>query len=307
MPKRIITAIAAVITAVLAAMLFRAHFTENQADCVSGGRTVTLYRCGVGEIITIPYEDYLVGCIFAEVSPSYGDEALKAAACVINSRCLYLLKTQQRIHGADFSDIKYPWTSPEEAEELHGHSYPACLGKITQAVHYGMEHALFYEDVLISPPMCEISTGTTEDGGLPYLAPKALPADKDNDNGISTRAFPADYVKRALEEVTRTASLPAAPADWFSGAEYTDGGTLTEIRFGGARLTGEQLRTAFGLRSAAVTVKFTEERFVFTSRGIGDNLGMSLHTAAELAASGSTAEEILSSFYAPAQLKNLKN
>ncbi len=268
---------------------------------------VTLYRVEAGEILTLPYEDYLVGCLFAEVSPSCGEEALMAAACVMNSRSLLRLQSGERVNGADFTDRDYPWMSLEEAQEQHGSSCMTYRERLSEAARWGMERHLCFDGEPIAPPMCAISTGFTEDGGLPYLAAKTLPADKDSDEGLSTRAYPAANVRRVLSEVSGVASLPAAPSDWFGGAVYSEGGTLTEICFGEARITGEQLRDAFGLRSPAITVEFTEERFVFTVRGIGDNLGMSLHTAAQLAASGMTAEEILQSFYAPATVEVLKN
>lgn len=266
--------------------------------------SVTLYLRSAGRVISLSYEDYLIGCIFGEVSPAYDEEALKAAACAINSRTLCKLRDGKRSFGAQLSDIEHAWMSPEEAEELYVSSYKSYLRKVQNAVRFGMSHALCYQNVLVSAPFCVISTGITENGGSehPYLTSKQLPSDKDNDEGLSTAAYSEGSVRRILTELSGVSRLPADPSEWFGEAVYSHSGILSEISFGAARITGAQLREAFSLRSAAITVEYTEGRFLFTVRGIGDNLGMSLNAAAEMARSGSTAEEILTYFYSPAEL-----
>ena len=307
MPKKLlIFLLTAVMTAFILFIIGR-NSAGNDTHTAAIPETVTLYRTEAGRIVPLSYKDYLIGCIFGEVSPAYGEEALKAAACAINSRTLCLLTEGERINGAQLSDIRYPWISPEEAEELYGASYPSYLRKAERAAEFGMAYALYYDGELISAPFCSVSTGKTEDGGsgYPYLSSRELPCDKDCDEGLSTAAYSDNSVRRTLTELTGVSRLSADPTQWFSGAVYTEGGTLSEIRFGSARLTGEQLREAFSLRSAAITVEYTEGRFLFTVRGIGDNLGMSLNAASEMARSGQTAEEILDFFYSPAVLVNI--
>ncbi len=305
MANKIIALLIIMVTAAIACTLFVINHHQQENSSQPLPQNVTLYRSDAAEIITLPYEEYIIGCIFGEVSPSCEDETLKAAACVINSRSLYSLNHDERINGADFADIRHPWIPAEQAMELYGKSYPSYLRKITEAAEFGMEHALFWQEEIISPPMCSISTGRTDDGGVEYLTAKELPSDKDNEEGMSTAAFSPNTVFRTLTKLTGICRLPAKPTEWFSNAGYTEGGTLTELHFGDMRVTGEQLREAFNLRSSAITVDFAEERFVFTVRGIGDNLGMSLNSAENQAVSGSTAEEILSFFYSPAELKNI--
>ncbi|MBQ8196219.1 MAG: hypothetical protein IJZ47_13595 [Oscillospiraceae bacterium] len=303
--KKLICLILIAFSAVIAAALMYTVSSEDEQHSIQPRESITLYREKESKMLTIPYNELVLGCMFAELLPSYADEALKAAACVINSRCLYLLQNGERINGADISDKQCAWMSPEEAETEYGRSYSSYLKKLSAAAEYGMRHALYYEQQLISPAMCLCSTGRTDNGGVPYHSPKKLAADETSSELLSTSAYSADNIRRTLTGITGVSSLSARPSEWFSGAVYTDGGTLSEIRFGGARLTGSQLRDTFKLRSAAITIEYTEERFVFTVRGCGDNLGMSLNSAAELADSGMNAEEILEYFYSPAELMML--
>ena len=301
MPKRMLFLLLAASIIIIAATLIKSERCNDESLHIPLPEAVTLYRESACRIDTLGYEDYLIGCLLGEVSPAYGEEALRAAACAINCRTICELRDGDRTNGAQLSDEEHPWLSPEEAEEQYGGSYKSYLRKMESAVEYGMSHVLIYDGNIFPAPFCAISTGFTEDGG-DCLPPRELPCDKGNDLGISTSACSVNELRRVLTELTDVTRLPADPSEWFSDAVYTDGGTLSEIRFGGARLTGKQLKEAFSLRSAAITVEYAEGRFLFTVIGIGDNLGMSLNAAADMAAAGKTAEDILKYFYPPAKL-----
>ncbi len=295
--------IAAVIAAT-AVLLILPRLRDDDSTASIPCSTVSLYRENAHRIELLTYEQLLVGCIFAEIPPSFSDEVLRAAACVLNSRCLSLLQDGIRSNGADMSDAECPWMSPDDAAQQHGISYASYLRRVTAAAEYGSRHALYYGDELISPPLCILSTGRTEDGGVPYLSPKQLPCDASHPDAISTAAFTADAVRRTLSPLGEISRLSARPSEWFTDAVYSDGGSLISIRIGGAGITGGQLMDAFSLRSTAITVEYTEERFLFTVRGIGCNTGMSLSAAEEM--SQCTAEELLDIFYSPAELRTLK-
>lgn len=290
--------------ALTAALLIAPHVRSNDSSTELPCGAVSLYREEAHRIELLSYEQLLVGCIFAEVPPSYSNEVLRAAACVLNSRCLSLLDDGIRRNGADISDAECPWMSPDDAAEQHGVSYDSYLKRVTAAAEYGSRHALYYKEKLISPPLCILSTGRTEDGGAPYLATKELPCDAAHPDAISTAAFTSDTVRRTLAQLCGVSRLSARPSEWFGNTVYSDGGRLISVELGGAEITGEQLMDAFSLRSPAITVEYTEERFLFTVRGIGCNKGMSLNAAENM--TDSTAVELLSYFYSPAELRTLK-
>lgn len=272
-------------------------------------RSVTLYREERGEIITLGYEEYMIGCLFGAISPSAGEEALKAAAVVLNTASLYRLgHGGEGVIPADFTDsgeLPFCYVSQEEARELYGGSYELYLEKLSAAAEYGISHTLTYGGELIDPALCRVSTGLTDSGGedQPYHREVKIAADKKHDDHISTAAYSEDTVRRALTEITGVSGLSADCSGWFSSPIYNDSGTLISICFGGVPISGERLREAFSLRSAAITIDYTEGRFVFTCRGWGDNLGMSISGAEDMARRGAAAEEILMHFYSGAELR----
>ncbi|MGN0687285.1 MAG: hypothetical protein ACI4KA_04170, partial [Oscillospiraceae bacterium] len=238
---------------------------------------VTLYMEQAGEIITLDTTDYIIGCLFASVSPAYAEEAVNAAAAVISGNVLYLYDSGEKHLGADFIDSQPQYMTPEQAMAQYPDKYSVYLGRFSGAAEYGMAHILLYEDDPVYAPFCTISTGKTEQSDCPWLPSRELEADRDSDEALSSSVFSQGQLQRTLVEISGAAELPAERSEWFSQAEYTSGGTLRSIRFGDAVLTGEQLRQALGLRSAAIAVEYSEERFVFRVRGIGGNLGMSLN------------------------------
>ncbi len=263
---------------------------------------VTLYLTEESEIITLGLKEYLTGCILGLDLPSCGQQALNAAACAISSTSLYHLQNSGGTFGAQLTDEEIRWISPSRAEELYGAAYEEYLSKAEQAAEYGMAHILTFEEKAIYAPVCRYSAGMTDDGGYPFLAQVEVSYDRNLEEALSTRAFSAEKVMRIMTELTGNGSLSADKSGWFSGAVYENSGALKEIRFGTARVTGEQLRQAFGLRSTAITVEYSEERFVFTAKGWGSNMGMSLNGAAVMARKGNSAKEILAYFFPLAEV-----
>ncbi len=271
---------------------------------------LTLYLSGEGRIISLSYEEYLTGCIFgwmalSEQPPSaLNGEAVRAVAVAANTLARYHLDNTPKstFCGAELSDgaACQPYLTAEAAGALYGSSYPVYLEQVRSAVQYGLSHTLMHEGQPIYAAMCAASTGLTEgDSTRPYLTARECP-----DTADACDAYSADTIRRMLTQLTGVSRVSADPAEWFSMPVYTEGGALAEIRFCGARVTGGQLRELFSLRSAAVTVEYSEERFLLHTRGVGDNLGMSISAAAAMSEDGSTAVEILSYFYSPAVLSN---
>lgn len=269
---------------------------------------ISLYLSEESRITTLSYRDYLAGCIFGSVSPTCEKEALDAIACAMNSRALYLLKSEprSRFMGAelsDDSDICLQFMTPEAAKSEYGEQYTELCEKIYSSVDFGMQHAITHNKSIISAPICSYSTGITDSSDeMPYLTSVVVKADENVEAAISTRVISADTVMRTLSKELGVTSLPDKRGKWFTDPVYLPSGTLQEIYFGGKKISGQQLREVFGFRSAAITVEYTEQRFVFTVKGVGDNLGMSINGACVMARKGYTCEEILSYFYPHTEL-----
>ena len=100
-------------------------------------------------------------------------------------------------------------------------------------------------------------------------------------------------------------SLEDDASKWFASPETSKAGTVTAITIGGQKVTGQQVREAFGLRSACFTLEYKNDRFTFHVRGYGHCVGMSQYGADYMARQGSSWEEIVQHYYKGVEIKEL--
>lgn len=251
-------------------------------------------------IVSMSFPEYLAGCIFAVADPSFQEETLLAAGIALSSQARYCMQNFTPDYCADLSDRRdiYPeWLSPEELEERYADQYPEWLERVSEAAETAAQLCLYYNNEPAYTPCCRVSSGKTDDGGFAYLPALKLNRDEDSPEFSACAEYNCTAVRKMLAPYTGSVVLPADKSEWFTEPEYSDSGLLRSIKFGGVTLTGEQLRSAVGLRSTAVTISQEHDSFIFRTRGSGGSLGMSVYTAELMARSGSAAEEILQQFY----------
>ena len=269
--------------------------------------TVTLLIEGENRILTLGFSEYLTGCIFAASDPSFQEETLLAAGIALSSQARFCLQNCGADYGADLSDRGdiYPdWLSPEELEERYADRYPEWLERVSQIAAQAAQECLYYNDEPAYTPCCRVSSGNTDDGGFSYLPALKLSRDSDSPEYSASAEYTCEAVRKLLAPVTGSVVLPPDKGAWFTELNYTENGTLRSVCFGGVELTGEQLRSTVGLRSAAVTITQEHDSFIFHTLGSGGGVGMSVYTAELMARSGMNAEEILQQFYPGTELRS---
>ncbi len=265
---------------------------------------VTVLLEDKGRIVAVSRSDYIVGCLAGLISPKCEREALRAAAACVSSTAEYYRTNRSGFShsGADFSDklTGLPYIPINEAKQLYGDDYEKYISKLSEAVECAP--TLTYNGEPIYAAVCEISSGCTDNAadvlgdGYPYLVSVPTELDAECKGYGSVSSFTEQSVYTALYTLCKP-TLTADCSSWFSDAHYFDSGTLSSITFGGCEISGVELRNTLDLRSAAITVEYSEDRFRFYCRGYGNNLGMSLNYANELALRGEKAEDILKYFY----------
>lgn len=296
---------AAVFTALMILVLTLTGCTGSASEQLP--KALSLYLTEQKRIITVTREDYIAGCILAVADPSFQPAALEAVGIACFTQALYCSENSRGMEfmGADVSDdsaVCPAWTSPSQALDECDEKYAQ---RVLEAAGNAAGKYLEYEAAPAFTPVFRASSGITDDGGLPYLPSLELPEDPDSPWYSASCTVSAEYTRKALRQYTGSVILPPQEADWFSDAEYTPAGTLLTIRFGGAVITGEQLRDAFMLRSCAISIHGSGDEFTLTSRGSGGNIGMSAYSAERLARSGKSAEEILDFFFPGTSLREL--
>lgn len=243
-------------------------------------------------ILLLSCDEFLTGCIRGLLprGESPNPNALRTIAAAQRTRILHHLQTNEQSPdtlGADFMISEdFPYTPDNGSEALNG--------KLRAAVQEA--ELLTIGGELFDAQLCKISTGRTDESA--HSPSVALLCDIDAEGYTSRLAF-------TYEEIWQTMKATRAPADcskWFQNAVYADTGTLQSIEFCSAQISGEELREALKLPSAAISVEFSEDVFYFSCKGQGSNRGMSVNGAIFLSKAGYSAEEILKLFYPEAEI-----
>ena len=87
--------------------------------------------------------------------------------------------------------------------------------------------------------------------------------------------------------------------------EYTKGNRVKTIKIGNKNLSGVEVRSIFGLKSANFEVEIDGDNIIFSVIGYGHGVGMSQTGADSLAKQGKNCEEIITHFYIGVEIIDL--
>ncbi len=269
---------------------------------------LTVYITETGEIRELTAEEYLIGCISAQIPLDYEEEALKAqAAAAMTYGARLILDGSANIpEGAMLSnDPKtcQPYFTPEKCLEAYGEDYNEFLPKITRAAQYGAEHIIKYNGEPIYAVYHSVSAGRTRSAlgvwgrELEYLQPVESGRDSSYINFQCRNEMTAEQARLCLVAYKEGINTPADYKKWFSEFNVNEDGYVISAKIGENVLSGGDMWRIFGLRSTAFTVEYNDGIFTFTTKGYGHGAGLSQYGANEMAREGKTAEEILRYYY----------
>ena len=285
------------------------HLFANEVS--ASPEVIRLYVEEKGEIVTLSLEDYVLGCLSAQIPIDYEEEALKAQACASMTYGLRLIedlkKTSGEIpEGADLSNnpqICQPYFTPEQCREEYGESYDTYLPALKRAAAYGAAHKLTYKGEPIYSVYHSVSAGRTRSAlgvwgrDFDYIKPADSLADKTYINYECTNEMTVEAARLALVSYNPDIVTPADYSKWFSEMNANEDGYVISVRIGENLFSGGDIWRIFGLRSTAFTVEYRNGVFVFTTKGYGHGAGLSQYGANEMAKSGKGADEILAHYY----------
>lgn len=272
-----------------------------------------------GKVEEISDKDFCIGALAAEMPPSFEKEALKAQAVALYTRFCMLREKErsdpdQALKGADLtcnSKNKEVYISKDQMKTQWKDQFDSSYQKFKEAVEEVFAYTLTYEGKLINASYCAISGGVTESAKnafgqeYAYLTSVASPWDALCDGYLSTVSLTQKEVETKIKEKWKDAELSTSPQEWFTNIKTTDAGAVSTVSIGSQSVTGQEVRDAFGLRSANFDVVYTLDAFVFTVRGYGHGVGLSQYGANEMAKQGLNYKEILSWYYPGTKLEQV--
>lgn len=262
-----------------------------------------------GSVQNIPESDYIWSVVAGEMPALYEPEALKAQAVAAYTFACYRREGRKNedydLSCESTSDQAY--ITKAQAAEKWGDKAEEYTKKIQSAVQAVKGYKITSDGKPIFAAYHAISSGKTESGanvwgkGYDYLTSVESIGDLLAEGYLSAVAFTPEEFKTKAQELKVT--LSGEPSTWLREPTRTETGMVKEYQLGDKKVSGANMRTAFGLRSANFDLAFADNKFTFTVRGYGHGTGMSQNGANYMAKQGSTFLEILSWYYPECKLE----
>ncbi|MCL2754653.1 MAG: SpoIID/LytB domain-containing protein [Oscillospiraceae bacterium] len=290
----------------------------NPPDTVSVqfAEQISVLMTDTGEVLTLSVQDYLVGCLFAQISPSYHEQALTAQAIVAHTYVLRLLHDGNNI--SDNPATCQPFLREEKARAKFAADadYHNALERFRAAARIASTRAIVHNaapSVPIYSVYHSLSAGVTNTAfpvwgiDLPYLQSVDSSWDREHPEFIAVNEISSETIRLAMFAFNRTASMPPDYADWFASPVLSEFGYVISSNVGNNRLSGGDLWRALGLRSVAFDITQRDmsgaQVFIFETRGHGHGVGLSQYGADVLARRGHSFNEILDYYYTEVQIR----
>lgn len=279
--------------------------------------TIKLLHTSNKKVEDIKLDEYLYGVVSAEMPASFEEEALKAQAVVARTYTLYKIVNNNKKHGdsdiCDSSNCCQAWISKEDRlakwDEENRNTY---WNKIVNAVNSTQGKIITYDGKPINAFFHANSGGATEvpvnvwgGTGYPYLQTVTT----SGEDAYSQYDSKVTITKKEFEEKIKKEhsdfKIDFEEKESIKIKEYTDGNRVKTIKVGNLELSGVEIRTIFGLRSANFKITIEGESVNFQVVGYGHGVGMSQTGADSLAKQGKNYKDIIKHYYTGVKIENM--
>ncbi|MBE5781373.1 MAG: stage II sporulation protein D [Clostridiales bacterium] len=273
--------------------------------------TVKVYDHKAKTTFTMDLEEYTLGVLSGEMPASYEPEALKAQA--VAARTYTYRKMESGGCGRGGAQVCTDSThcqaycSMEERKAKWKNNFTAYENKLTDAVTDTKGQVLLYEGKPIAAFFHAVAGGQTEDvinvwgGNLPYLKSVPSTGEESATRFTGTVTVTYDAFRSKIRSIRPGAKVDDVQKSIGSIAR-TDAGRVKAIVIGGETISGNEMRTLFGLNSTNFTIRCSGKKVQFDTRGYGHGVGMSQVGALSMAKNGADYKTILLHYYTGVEL-----
>lgn len=260
---------------------------------------VKLYLAKEDKVINLPLEEYLIGCVAAEMPANFGLEALKAqAVCARTYAIRKLIDNHPYPKGANLSDditTCQAYISETEFLERHGHNSQLLLNKIKQAVKDTEGFIILYDNKPIDAlyhSTCGGKTANAEEtwgNKVAYLKSKPCSYCKDSKHHSTIQVF-------SYQDINKVTGVKITPNSNIKEIKSSSGRTL-EINIDNFKISSAKLRNILDLPSSWLKFNVSKDKITISTKGYGHGVGLCQYGANGLANEGANFEEILKYYY----------
>lgn len=300
MKKIIVTSILIVLIPFFAVKIFKR--TDNIKYEIKSNTQIKVKDEKTGNIMEIPFEQYIQGVVSGEMPASFEMEALKAQAVAARSYALYHMNGKE--YDVTNTTSNQVYLTEKQQREKWKEAYEEKSNKIKKAVIETNGQYLTYDGKTANAMFFAASVGKTENSEevfsstVPYL--RSVSSQWDEEAPVYN-----DVVKIPLKSFYEKLNLPYNETLNIEILEKTSTGRIKILKINNEQLNGREVASKLSLRSNYFEIKKEGENLIVNTKGYGHGVGLSQYGANGMAKEGYKYDEILKHYYEGTEIKKM--
>ena len=268
--------------------------------------TIRVKRESKNVIEEVPFEEYIVGVLAAEMPVSFEIEALKAQAVAART---YALKKMLNNQNNDYDIVdtvaNQVYYDNTELKNKWKDTYSEKINKIKQVVIDTKGEYMVYNNEIIDAFFFSTSVGKTENSEEVFTA--KLPYLRSVDSNWDEQVSPVfnDQEIFTLKEFYNLLDIKYSNDLKIEIIKTTSTGRIKKIKINNTEMTGSEVYQKLGLRSTFFEIVKNKDIVTVKTKGYGHGVGMSQYGANGMAKQGYTYEKILKHYYQGIEIKKI--
>lgn len=267
---------------------------------------VRIKREQTGEIIEVPFEEYVVGVLAGEMPTTFNIEALKsqavAARSYVMTRMVYNKDNDYDVVDTVMNQV---YLDDNHLRTVWKEAYDEKSKKIREAVNSTYGEYIAYDGKVADAFFFSTSVGKTENSEDVWSA--KIPYLRSVDSSFEEGVSPVFTEKKTMSLTDFYAKLDLNYSDKLDVKviNTTSTGRIKEIKINGKNFTGNDVVGKLQIRSNYFTFELKDKIVNITTKGYGHGVGMSQYGAEAMARQGFKYDEILKHYYSGIEIKKI--